>query len=81
MAVYPHPGKLVFVDRSVDAHGHDDGRASFANADQIVRPGQYARIRATVDTRRALLVRSAVQEVQGVSVMVVTGDNVAGSAW
>jgi membrane fusion protein (multidrug efflux system) len=77
--VYPHPGKLVFVDRSVDARtGTMMVEASFPNPDQIVRPGQYARIRATVDLAAgALLVpQRAVQEIQGVyNVMVVTADD------
>jgi len=76
--IYPDRGTLVFVDRSVDAStGTIMVEASFANPDRIVRPGQYARIRCTVDTAiGALLVpQRAVQEVQGVSyVMAVTGD-------
>ena len=76
--IYPYRGTLVFVDRSVDAStGTIMVEASFPNPDRIVRPGQYARIRCTVDTAvGALLVpQRAVQEVQGVSyVMAVTAD-------
>lgn len=79
--LHPAPGTLVFVDRNVDPKtGTIMVEASFPNPDQIVRPGQYGRIRATVDQRKgAILVpQRAVIEQQGVfSVMVVAeGDKV-----
>jgi membrane fusion protein (multidrug efflux system) len=80
-SVHPAPGQLVFVDRNVDAAtGTIMAEAAFANPGQILRPGQYTRVRATVDQRQgAILVpQRAVQELQGVfSVMVVAqGDTV-----
>jgi membrane fusion protein (multidrug efflux system) len=79
--VHPAPGKLVFVDRNVDAlTGTIMAEAEFPNPGQIVRPGQYGRVRATVDQRKgAILVpQRAVQEIQGIfNVMVVgPGDTV-----
>jgi len=74
-SIHPAPGKLVYVDRNVDAGtGTIMGEAAFANPGWILRPGQYTRVRATVDTRSgAILVpQRAVYELQGVfSVMVV----------
>jgi len=80
-SVHSAPGQLVFVDRNVDARtGTIMAEAAFANPGQILRPGQYVRVRATVEERPgAILVpQRAVQELQGVfSVMVVgQGDTV-----
>jgi len=77
----PAPGKLVFVDRNVDAQtGTIMAEAAFANSAGLLRPGQYARVRATIAQRAgALLVpQRAVKETQGVfSVMVVgPGDEI-----
>lgn len=79
--LHPAPGTLVFVDRNVDPKtGTIMVEASFPNPDQIVRPGQYGRIRATVEQKKgAILVpQRSVIEQQGVfSVMVVAeGDKV-----
>jgi membrane fusion protein (multidrug efflux system) len=77
----PSPGKLVFVDRNVDSQtGTIMAEAAFANPGELLRPGQYARVRATIEQRAgALLVpQRAVKETQGVfSVMVVgQGDEI-----
>jgi membrane fusion protein (multidrug efflux system) len=78
-SLHPAPGKLVYVDRNVDARtGTIMAEAAFANPNGILRPGQYARVRATVQTRAgAILVpQRAVYELQGIfSVMVVTADD------
>ena len=75
---HPHQGKLVFLDRNVDTRtGTIMFEAEFPNPDQLLRPGQYARIRALLDTARgALLVpQRAVRELQGAyHVMVVGAD-------
>jgi len=74
-SVHPEPGRMVFLDRNVDAQtGTILAEAAFANPGNILRPGQYARARATVEQRTgAILVpQRAVQELQGVrSVLVV----------
>ncbi|TAH38187.1 MAG: efflux RND transporter periplasmic adaptor subunit [Planctomycetota bacterium] len=80
-SVHPAPGSLVFVDRNVDARtGTIMAEAAFANPGEILRPGQYARVRATVEERSgAILVpQRAVAELQGVfSVMALAeGDTV-----
>jgi len=78
-STHPEPGKLVFVDRNVDPQtGSIMLEAAFANPGQIVRPGQFARVRVAVDVKiGALLVpQRAVSELQGVyNVAVVKGDD------
>ena len=78
-SVHPAPGRFVFVDRSVDPRtGTILLEASFPNSDRIVRPGQYARVRAAVDFKKnAILVpQRAVSEMQGIySVAVVGADD------
>jgi membrane fusion protein, multidrug efflux system len=75
---HPSTGKLVFVDRTVDSRtGTLMLEVAFDNPQHIVRPGQYARVRAQMEIAKgAILVpQSAVQELQGVfSVMVVKQD-------
>ena len=78
-SVHPHPGHFTFVDRAVDpVTGTIMIEAAFPNPGEIVRPGQYAKVRASVETRRgAILVpQRAVQEIQGMfSVAVVKADD------
>jgi len=77
-SVHPHPGTLVFVDRNVDSQtGTILLEASFANPAGIVRPGQYARVRAAVDLKEgAILVpQRAVTEMQGIYNVAVVGDD------
>jgi membrane fusion protein (multidrug efflux system) len=76
--VLPDKGRMVFVDRNVD---HLTGtilmEGAFPNPGGLVRPGQYARVRAAVETKPgAILVpQRAVQELQGTyQVAVVGGD-------
>jgi membrane fusion protein (multidrug efflux system) len=78
-SVLPNPGRLVFVDRNVDPQtGTILMEAAFPNPGWIVRPGQYARVRAAVDLKKgAILVpQRAVSELQGIyNVAVVGGDD------
>jgi membrane fusion protein (multidrug efflux system) len=78
-STHPHLGRLIFVDRNVDPEtGTILIEAAFPNPERIVRPGQYARVRAAVTVRKdALLVpQRAVAEMQGTfSVAVVTTDD------
>jgi membrane fusion protein (multidrug efflux system) len=78
-SVHPETGRLVFVDRNVDAAtGTILMEAAFPNKGGIVRPGQYARVRAAVDLKKgAILVpQRAVAEMQGIyNVAVVGGDD------
>jgi membrane fusion protein (multidrug efflux system) len=74
--VHPHEGKLVFVDRNVDAEtGTILMEAAFPNPGSMVRPGQFARVRAASDLKKgALLVpQRAVSEIQGIYNVAVVG--------
>ena len=77
--VYPHPGKVLFVNREVDSRtGTIQVRGEFPNPGNVLRPGQYARIRVVTELRKgALLIpQQAVSELQGVyQVGVVGADN------
>ncbi len=78
-SVFPSKGKLVIVDRAVDAKtGTLEFFTEFANPDGQLRPGQFGRIRAVVETARDAIVvpKRAVQEIQGMqTVLVVGADN------
>lgn len=80
-SVYPERGHLNFVNREVDSRtGTIQVRAEFPNPGNILRPGQYARIRAITELRKdALLIpQQAVSELQGIyQVGVVASDNTA----
>ncbi len=77
--VYHHAGRPLFVNREVDSRtGTIQVRGEFPNPGNVLRPGQYARVRAVTETRRnALLIpQQAVSELQGLyRVGVVAGDN------
>jgi RND family efflux transporter MFP subunit len=76
---HPHPGRFSFADRQVDQNtGSIQMTALFPNPGNLLRPGQYAKVRAIVgDLRGALLVpQAAVTELQGgYEVTVVGHDN------
>jgi membrane fusion protein (multidrug efflux system) len=78
-SVHSQTGKLVFVDRNVDAKtGTIKLEASFPNPGAIIRPGQYARVRAAVSFKKGavLISQASVQELQGISnIVVVKADN------
>jgi len=78
----PQKGRVVFVDRAMDNKTGTIGiRAEFPNPDQLIRPGQFGRVRGVIDQRpNAILVpQLAVQEQQGAKTVLVveTGDKVA----
>jgi membrane fusion protein (multidrug efflux system) len=77
--VYPHEGQTSLVDRQVDVKtGTLRVQGVFPNPGNVLRPGEYARIRTIIATRRgALLVpQKAVSELQGnYQVAVVGSDN------
>lgn len=76
---YPHPGKFFFADRQVDVKtGTIQVAILFPNPGNLLRPGQYAKVRAVVKQKpNALLVpQRAVGEMQGRRlVAVVKPDN------
>lgn len=78
-SLYPHKGTFSFADRQVDVRtGTLRLEGLFPNPGNILRPGQFARVRAVTTTKKgALLVpQRAVTEMQGsYQVAVVRSDN------
>jgi membrane fusion protein, multidrug efflux system len=80
-SVYPQKGRAVLADREIDPKtGTMTIRGLFPNPRHILRPGQYAKVRAALEVKTgALLVpQRAVLELQGgYRVAVVGADNKA----
>ncbi len=80
-SVYEHRGKVDFVDRQVDpTTGSMLVQASFPNRAELLRPGQFAKVRAMVRMVKGgiLVPQRCVIELQGLhSVYVVGRDNKA----
>jgi membrane fusion protein (multidrug efflux system) len=78
-SVYPHPGKFFFADREVNVKtGTIQVAILFPNPGNLLRPGQYAKVRAVVKnkTNAILVPQRAVGEIQGRNmVAVVKPDN------
>jgi membrane fusion protein (multidrug efflux system) len=78
-SLYPHNGKFYIADRQVDTQtGSIRIAGVFPNPDNILRPGQYGRVRAATSVQEsALLVpQRAVNQLQGLyRVAVVGSDN------
>jgi RND family efflux transporter MFP subunit len=75
---YAHSGRIYFADRSVDVRtGAIRIAALFPNPGNFLRPGQYARVRASVRmaTGAILVPQRAVSELQGTPQVAVVGDS------
>ncbi len=75
-STYPYEGDFYFADRSVDQNtGSIQLAALFPNPGNVLRPGQYGKVRAVVSERKgALLVpQRAVTEMQGSYEVAVVG--------
>ena len=75
-STYPHPGKIIFADRQVNAQtGTIQVVGEFPNPKNLLRPGQYARVQApTGNMKGALLVpQAAVSQLQGTYQVTVVG--------
>jgi membrane fusion protein (multidrug efflux system) len=73
---YAHGGSILFADRQVDQQtGTIRIAGAFANPGNILRPGQYAKVRAVTEIlKRALLVpQRAVSQLQGSAQVAVVG--------
>jgi RND family efflux transporter MFP subunit len=79
--VYSHKGKILLTDRQVDTNtGTIRLVAAFPNPGNILRPGQYGRVRiqTSVEKSALLVPQSAVKEIQGgYQVAVLTADKKA----
>jgi membrane fusion protein, multidrug efflux system len=74
--VLAHPGVVNFIERAVDpTTGTLSLRISFPNAEKILRPGQYGKIRGVREVKKgAILVpQRAVSELQGIYRVAVVG--------
>lgn len=75
---YPHKGNFFVADRQVDAKTGTIRLAGiFPNPGNVLRPGQYSRVRAATQTKEnALLIpQRAVSELQGIFQVSVVGDD------
>ena len=75
-SVYAHSGTVIVIDRQINpTTGTMAIQGSFPNPGNILRPGQYAKVRAVVETRKgALLVpQRALSEIQGTYQVGVVG--------
>ena len=67
-STYPRKGQVIFIDRQVDAQtGTIRVVGAFPNPGNILRPGQFARVRALLGVRRGavLVPQRSVTELQG----------------
>jgi membrane fusion protein, multidrug efflux system len=78
-SVYPKPGEFAFADRQVDSStGTIKVAIAFPNPGNVIRPGQYAKVRAVMGSLPGAIVvpQRAVNELQGnFQVAVVGTDN------
>lgn len=74
--IYPQKGKFAFADRQVDVKtGTIKVATLFANPGNILRPGQFGKIRAVIKIKKGalLLPQRAVGEMQGKYLVAVVG--------
>lgn len=77
-SVYPRKGKFYFLERQVEAGtGSIQVAALFPNPGNVLRPGQYARVRARTEIRKGVVLvpQRAVTELQGSFQVDVVGDD------
>jgi len=75
---HAQPGRLLFADRQIDQQtGTMRLAGAFSNPGNLLRPGQYGKVRAVTELRKgALLVpQRAVTELQGSEQVAVVGRN------
>jgi membrane fusion protein (multidrug efflux system) len=77
-SIYPHQGRFSAADRQVDVRtGTIQIQTLFPNPKNILRPGQFARVRARTAVRPNAIVvpQRAVQDLQGQYQVIVVGDD------
>ena len=75
-ATYPNRGTVAILDRAVGATtGTISIRGVFPNPGDLLRPGQYAKVRAVIDMKKSALLipQRAVLDQQGVHQVAVVG--------
>ncbi len=76
--LYPQKGKILLADRQVDSTtGTIRIVAAFPNPGNVLRPGQYGRVRVETDMKRGalLLPQSAIAQTQGSYQVAVVGSD------
>jgi membrane fusion protein (multidrug efflux system) len=77
-SIHDQLGKIDFIDRQIDpTTGTILLQASFPNPDRILRPGQFAKVRASVEIVKDadLIPQRSVQELQGKFLVYVVNDS------
>jgi RND family efflux transporter MFP subunit len=76
--VYPHKGKFYALDRNLDVKtGSIRYEVTFPNPGNILRPGQFGKVRFVADTKKGAMVvpQEAVNELQGSFQVAVVDQN------
>jgi RND family efflux transporter MFP subunit len=76
--VYPHKGKFYALDRNLDVKtGSIRYEVTFPNPGNILRPGQFGKVRFVADMKKGAIVvpQEAVNELQGSFQVAVVGDD------
>jgi membrane fusion protein, multidrug efflux system len=77
-SVFPHKGRVLLAGREVDAKtGTITTVGLFPNPGNLLRPGQYAKVRAVTAVKKAALLvpQRAVNELQGAFQVAVVGND------
>jgi len=77
-ALFPHKGELYAEDRNLDAQtGAIRIELTFPNPGNLLRPGQFGKVRAVIEQQRGALVipQEAVTEVQGNQTVAIVGND------
>jgi membrane fusion protein (multidrug efflux system) len=76
--MYEQTGKYSFADRQVDpTTGAITLEATFPNADQLLRPGQFVKVKVAAQIAKSAIVipQRAVIEMQGIYLVFLLGDS------
>src|SRR5256886_168724 len=77
-SVYPHKGKFYALDRNLDVKtGSIRYEVTFPNSGNILRPGQFGKVRFVADMKKGAIVvpQEAVTELQGSYQVAVVDEN------
>ncbi len=75
---YPHAGRVTSTGRAISqSTGTIIVQGVFPNPDRLLRPGQFAKVRAMTEQRKGALVvpQRAIQQTQGLDQVAVVGDD------
>jgi membrane fusion protein (multidrug efflux system) len=79
-SIYEYPGKIDFVDREIDpTTGAMLVQASFPNPDELLRPGQFAKVKARLAVIKdgIMVPQRTLTELQGqYSVMIINDESI-----